>query len=117
MSHEKQTMESMGVWETEANPLLFAASARTVGEAARAMGLRVPAFRSPPRLVGADRSIRRHADGGATIAVRLRGRPDVAVTADMIDGVVVSNRLVSPDADRCRGALWAAVGGEQQAAA
>ena len=110
-------MEPMGTWATDANPLRFAASARAIGEAARADGLRVPAFRSPPRLVGVDRSIRRHDDGGATIAVQLRGRPQVAVTADMIEGVVVTNHLAGPDADRCRGALWAAVGGEDRAAA
>ena len=110
-------MEPMGLRATDANPLLFAASARTIGEAARASGLRVPAFRSPPRLVGVDRSIRRYDDGSVTIAVRLRGRPHVAVTADMIEGVVVTNGLVGAEADRCRGGLWAAVGGEEQAAA
>lgn len=101
----------------EATSLRFAAAARSLGHAARLRELDVPAFRSPPRLVGVDRSIRRRADGGATVSVRLRGRPWVAVLADMVEGVVVANRLQGPSADQCRTAMWTAVeGGGLQAA-
>jgi hypothetical protein len=41
--------------------------------------------------------------------VRVKGRPLVAVVADMIEGVVVVNRLVPPVADRLRRELWEAV--------
>ena len=44
------------------------------------------------------------------VAVRVKGRPRVAVAADMIEGVIVANRLGGPDALRVRGALWEALG-------
>jgi hypothetical protein len=96
----------------EATSVRFAAAARTLGEVARRRGLQVPSFRSPPRLRGADRSLRRAASGSCTVSVRLKGRPWSAVTADMIEGVVASNRLTGPAADRTRTALWTAVEAE-----
>jgi hypothetical protein len=59
--------------------------------------------------VGVDRTLRRRGDG-AIVSVRLRGRPWVAVLADMIEGVVVANRLAPPDSDRLRSDLWARCG-------
>ena len=93
----------------EATSLRFASAARTLGEGARRRGLRVPGFRSPPRLDGVERSVRHRPDGGATVAIRLRGRPWVAVLGDMIEGVIVANRLTGTDATRARTALWAAL--------
>lgn len=87
----------------------FAAAARTLTREARRRGLIGPSFRCPPRLVGVDRSIRRRPDG-AIVSVRLRGRPLVAVLADMIEGVVAANRLEPPLADRLRAELWQACG-------
>lgn len=55
------------------------------------------------------RTLRRHA-GGAVVAVQVRGRPWVAVVADMIEGVVVANQLAPPAADRVRTELWEAIG-------
>ena len=86
----------------------FAAAARTLAREARRRGLVGPSFRCPPRLVGVDRSIRRRGEG-AVVAIRLRGRPLAAVLADMIEGVVVTNRLQPPHADRLRSELWLAV--------
>jgi hypothetical protein len=83
----------------------FAAAARTLTREARRRGLVGPSFRCPPRLVGVDRTLRRRRDG-AIVSVRLRGRPWAAVLADMIEGVVVTNRLVAPAADRLRAELW-----------
>ena len=40
----------------------------------------------------------------------MKGRPFVAVAADMIEGIIVTNQLSGPDALRVRGALWAALG-------
>ncbi len=91
-----------------ASVVRFTAAARLLGQAARGRGLVSPGFRSPPRLVGADRTLRRRRDS-ATIAVRVRGRLWVPVLADMIEGVVVANRLSGPPADRLRDALWEAV--------
>lgn len=93
----------------EATSFRLASAARTLGQAARQRGLVVPGFRSPPRLAGAERTMRRRRDGGVTVAVRMRGRPWVAVLADMIEGVIVTNRLAGADATRTRTALWAAL--------
>ena len=90
------------------NTLDFASAARTLSREARRRGLVGPSYRSPPRLVGVDRSIRRRAEG-AVVAVRLRDRPRGAVLADMIEGVVVTNELRSPEADRVRTELWAVI--------
>lgn len=92
-----------------ADSVRFAVAARALGEAARARGLVVPAFRSPPRVREVDRTIRRRHDGGSTIAVRLRQRPWAAVLGDMIEGVVVANALSGADAMRVRTALWSVV--------
>jgi hypothetical protein len=89
-----------------ASALHFATTARLLSAEARRLGLAAPGFRSPPRLVGADRSLRRRPGTAPTIAVRLAGRPRSAVVADMIEGVVVTNALAGTAADRCRAALW-----------
>jgi hypothetical protein len=88
----------------------FAAAARALTSAARHRGLIGPSFRCPPRLVGVDRTIRRRGDG-AIVSVRLRGRPLVAVLADMIEGVIVANRLGPPRSDRLRAELWSQCSG------
>ena len=101
----------------ESTSVRFAAAVRALGVEARRHGLAVPGFRSPPRLSGVDRSLRRRVDGGATVAVVLRGRPWPAVLADLVEGVVAANRLSGPAADQARAALWSAVGGDTAAAA
>lgn len=97
----------------EATSVRFAAAARILGDVARAASLEVPSFRSPPRLVGVDRTLTRsrRADGtrDVVVSVRLRDRPWVSVLADMIDGVLVANALSGPTAGAARAALWAAV--------
>jgi hypothetical protein len=93
----------------EPTSLRFARIARRLTEAARAQGLRAPTFRSPPRVPGVTRTIRRGSGGGggaATVSVVLRGRPWAAVTSDMIEGTLVANRLTGVAADRARAALW-----------
>ena len=101
----------------QATSIQFAIAVRSLGDAARGQGLDVPGFRSPPRLKGVSRSLRRRPDGAVTVSVVLRDRPWVAVLADMIEGVVVANDLHGVVADRCRTILWAAVeGGGLQAA-
>ena len=94
-----------------ASTVEFASAARNLTREARRRGLVGPSYRCPPRLVGVDRTIRRH-DDGAIVSVRLRGRPWAAVLADMIEGVVVANRLQPPHADRLRSDLWAVCGVE-----
>lgn len=103
--------------EMEATSLRFAAAVRTLGQAARARGLVVPGFRSPPRVPGAERTLRRHASGAATVSVSIRERPFQAVAADMIEGIIVSNQLDGTAATRARTALWEALVGRGEQAA
>jgi len=86
----------------------FARTVQALGVAARALELEVPGFRSPPRLVGVQRSIKRAATG-TTVAVVVRGRPWAAVQADLVEGIVAANDLSLPAADRARAELWAAI--------
>jgi hypothetical protein len=88
-----------------ASTVEFAQSARTITRHLRSQGLVAPSFRCPPRLVGADRTIRRRPDG-AVVSVRVRDRPVVGVLADMIEGAVAANRLTTPQSDRLRADLW-----------
>jgi hypothetical protein len=93
-----------------APPIRFADLARRIGAAARAAGLVVPAFRTPPRRAGVVRSIRR-LPGGPVVAVRLRSRPTADVVIDMVDGVIVANALTGDAAQRVRTTLLQAIEG------
>ena len=97
-----------------ASTVEFAQAARALTHAASRRSLVAPSFRCPPRLVGVDRTIRHrrgtHGDE-PVVSVRVRGRQREAVLADMIEGVVVANRLVPPEADRVRNELWQAAAG------
>jgi hypothetical protein len=94
----------------------FAHAARTLAHEARRRDLVAPSFRCPPRVAGADRTLRRR-PGGAVVAVRLRGRPWPAVLADMIEGVIAANQLTPPLATRLRTDLWELVTGTTAEAA
>lgn len=90
--------------------LEFAEAVRCLSAAARRAGYRAPAFRSRPQ-GAARRTIRRRADGSATVAVALRSRPLPAVLADLVDGVIAANGLVGEPAGALRDQLWSAVSG------
>lgn len=92
-----------------ANSLDFATAARSLGAAARTLGLTTPTFRSPPRIPGAERTVRRTRSGWTTVSVRLEGRPLGAVVADMVEGVIVANGLDGAEATRVRTTLWEAL--------
>lgn len=94
----------------QSSSLRFARAVQALAQSARSLGLIVPGFRSPPRLVGVQRSIKRW-PGGATVAVVVRGRPWPAVQADLVEGVVAANDLTSPASDRARAELWQALEG------
>jgi hypothetical protein len=94
--------------------LRFAQTVQTIAAAARSLGLVVPSFRSPPRLVGVQRSIKRWTRG-AMVAVVVRDRPWPAVQADLIEGVIAANRLEPPASDRVRAELWQALEGPKAA--
>lgn len=85
----------------------FTAAARALSQAAAELDLVVPGFRSPPRIVGVNRTIKRSPDGvGGVVAVRVSGRPFTAAIGDMIEGVLVVNRLDPAQADSARSHLW-----------
>ncbi len=86
----------------------FATAAQALAAEARRQGLVVPGFRSPPRPPELERTIRRRPDGQAVVAVRLRGRPFEAVAADLVEGVLVANRVGGNGATSLRAALLAA---------
>lgn len=94
----------------------FATIARRLGSAARAAGLTVPVFRTPPRRPGAPRTIRR-LPGGPVVAVVLRDRAFRDVVYDMVDGVIVANRLSGEAATRVRNTLLSALRTPQGSAA
>ena len=89
--------------------LRFADTARRLGAAARAAGLDVPAFRCPPRVPGAQRTVRRF-PGGSVVSVVLKGRAIDDVATDMVEGVLVVNHLEGEAASRFRTALGRAAG-------
>lgn len=84
----------------------FSTVARRLADEARRRGLAAPGFRSPPRLPDAPRTIRRHGDS-AVVAVRRAGRAADDVIADMVEGVLVANRVSGPEAERWRAELSA----------
>jgi hypothetical protein len=90
-----------------ASSLRFVAAAKAIADEARRAGLVVPGFRSPPRLNGVDRSLRRRPGTTPAIAVRVNGRSIEIVVADMVEGVLVANDLC--DRDDVRARLLAAV--------
>lgn len=87
----------------------FSATARTVADAARAVGLVPPAFRSPPASPDLDRSLRWQPDGRCVVAVRAAGRPLADIVGDLIEGVIAANRLTGDAADGARAKLLAFV--------
>ena len=92
----------------------FARAARVLAGEARRAGLAVPSFRCPPRVAGVNRTVRRRGSS-AVVAIRIRDRPWVVVLGDLVEGIVVTNRLVGAEADAVRSRLWQAVEGEVSA--
>jgi hypothetical protein len=76
----------------------FAHAVRELMQATAGAGMRSPAFKSPPRLATAERTIRWVAPDRAIVAVRRANRASDAVLADMIEGVVRANRLSGTEA-------------------
>lgn len=115
-----QTAPNMRVVNGDSQPsesgtgrcLAFAEAARRLGAAVRGQGLVMPSFRSPPREIGRRRSLTRHADGSVAVAVMVRNRVWEAVLADMIEGIVVANRMAGIDAEVLRDLLWEALESE-----
>ena len=82
----------------------FSRLIRALAFEARGVGLRVPGFRSPPRIT-ANRTIRRFPDGQAVVAVALKGRTEPDVWADLVEGLLAFNGVNLVDAARLRSHL------------
>ncbi len=80
----------------------FGEMSRVVAGEARRHGLVAPSFRSPPRLHGATRTVRRYPNGQWLVSVCCRGRPVADVAADMVDGVLMANGLIGTAAEGWR---------------
>ena len=90
----------------ESQSVQFGEIARLVANRARSLGLAVPVFKSPPRIVGVSRTVRQRTDGQSVVAVSFRNRPLGAVISDLIEGVLVVNQLSGVPACRLRDDLW-----------
>lgn len=73
----------------------FAQTVRALNVAAVSMGLEAVGFRSPPIDPAVTRSLRRRPTGWV-VAVRRDDRPDDAVQADMVDGLLAANQISDP---------------------
>ena len=58
---------------------------------AREHALEAPQYRSPPRLLGVTRSLRRAPGCRPVVCIRLRGRGATEVVRDMVDGLLAVN--------------------------
>ena len=95
----------------------FGEMSRVVAAEARRHGLVAPSFRSPPRLSGATRTLRRYANGQWLVSVLCRGRDMADVAADMVDGVLAANGLEGTAAEGWRITLRAACLNQRRSAA
>ena len=107
-THVSRLVESRDTTLVPVRYAQFASAARIIASQAHRHGLYPPGFRSPPRIVGVDRSLRR-LNNRVVVSVLLRGRPFVAVLANMIEGVVVANELTGRNAENARTFLWSSV--------
>lgn len=89
----------------EPQSLWFARTGRGLADQARRLGLTAPSFISPPRATGVARTIRT-GTGGCVVAVRLRGRKREQILCDLIEGIVIANRLSGPRSAVIRSQLW-----------
>jgi len=99
------------------NSVSFARTAGRLNQVARAHGVAALGFRSPPKAPDVNRSIRSERDGSVTVSVRMRGRPAMAVVADMIEGVVRASGLSGPAGAQIQNELWVAALGAVDAGA
>ncbi|MBW3536868.1 MAG: hypothetical protein KY395_03740 [Actinobacteria bacterium] len=91
----------------------FSRMVRALATEARGLDLRVPGFRSPPR-IRADRTIRRFPDGQAVVAVAIRGRTEDDVWVDLVEGLLAFNGVSLAEAANLRSQLLPRRGSETE---
>ena len=95
----------------------FSSLARLLVSEVRGRGLVTPSFSTPPRVPGANRTVRKMQGGGLMVAVRVRDRDLDDVMADMVDGVLLANGFTGQIAEGWRLALLSVLDGPAAAAA
>ncbi len=80
----------------------FAWSCQELRSACGRLGLVAPAFRAPPAVPGADRTLRRVPEGGVWLAVRIRERPWEEIRRDLVEGILAANEVDAATAARLR---------------
>ena len=86
----------------------FSIVAKVITQVSARCGIEVPGFKSPPRSVDLDRTVR-HQSSGSVVSVRIKDRPFEAVIGDMIEGVILCNELPIAAAGKLRNLMWSAV--------
>ena len=86
----------------------FAIVAKILTQVSARCEIEVPGFKSPPRSVELDRTVRRQSSG-SVVSVRIKDRPFEAVIGDMIEGVILCNELPIAAAGKLRNLMWSAV--------
>ena len=92
----------------ESVSIQFSITVRTLGRIANQLGYVTPQFRCPPPSAQYQRSVRRNHDD-LSISIVIRGRPWLAVLADIVEGFVIANAKSGQDSE-IRNILWDTIG-------
>ena len=89
----------------ESISIKFSIAVRTLGRIADQLGYRIPQFRCPPPSAKYQRSVRKTGDENLSISIVIRGRPWLAILADIVEGFVIANIQSGQDSE-IRNILW-----------
>ena len=89
----------------ESISIQFSIAVRTLGRIADRLGYRIPQFRCPPPSAKYQRSVRKTGDENLSISIVIRGRPWLAILADIVEGFVIANTQSGQDSE-IRNILW-----------
>ena len=89
----------------ESISIQFSIAVRTLGRIADQLGYRIPQVRGPPPSAKYQRSVRKTGDENLSISIVIRGRPWLAILADIVEGFVIANTQSGQDSE-IRNILW-----------
>ena len=89
----------------ESISIQFSIAVRTLGRIADQLGYRIPKFRCPNPSAKYQRSGRKTGDENLSISIVIRGRPWLAILADIVEGFVIANTQSGQDSE-IRNILW-----------
>ena len=78
---------------------------RTLGRIADQLGYRIPPFRCPPPSAKYQRSVRKTGEENLSISIVIRGRPWLAILADIVEWFVIAKTQSWQDSE-IRNILW-----------